>query len=134
MKLALDVHGVIDSNYKAFSELTTALVDAGNEVHLLTGVTISDKLIGELKEHGIKYTHLFSITDFHKSKGTKIEYEDPNNPWMEAYDWDKTKAEYCQEHKIDLCIDDSDVYSYFFKTPYARYFSKDSHRVKKTRL
>ena len=54
------------------------------------------------------------------------------HPFMNDYDWDKTKADYCLKHGIQLHIDDSDAYGYFFKTPYARFYSKNkrTHYVK----
>ena len=129
MKLGLDLHGVIDSAPKMFHELTKTLVLAGHEVHILTGPKIGWHL-----KMGIAYTHLFSITDYCESKGIQVEWDEHNNPHVDPYHWDKAKAEYCQEHGIDLHIDDSDAYGYFFKTPYARFYSKDTNRVKKTKI
>lgn len=134
LKIGFDIHGVIDSNTQFFAELTQTLVKAGHEVHVLTGPKITSKITDQLKEMGIHYTHLFSITDYQESKGVDITWDEHGNPHMHAYDWDKSKAEYCETNGIQLHLDDSDTYGYFFRTPYARFYSKDTHRVKKTKL
>ncbi len=133
IKIGLDIHGVVDSNLIFFKTLTKLLVDNGHEVHIITGARI-EKELPFLKKNSISYTHLFSITDHHIEKGTKIIWDEKNDPHLETYLWDKTKAEYCKKQKIDIHFDDSDIYNYFFKTPYARYYSKDTKRNKKFRL
>lgn len=124
MKIGLDIHGVIDENKKFFSELTQLLVANGHEIHVITGPRLTTRLVEELTEFGIAYTHLMSITDYLISKNTPIEWDDRGNPHVDHYTWDRVKADYCLEHRIDMHIDDSDAYNYFFKTPYARYYSK----------
>lgn len=132
-KVGIDLHGVADAKPEFFKALTKTLVDAGWEVHVITGArkSLEEKTI---QESGISYTHFFSITDYHMELGTPIRWDEKNEPHLDSYLWDKTKAEYCERMGIDLHIDDSDIYQYFFKTPYARFLSKDSHRIKKTRL
>lgn len=129
IRVGLDIHGVITDhpNQDFFRELTKLLVDAGHEVHVLSGP--SKKTIKEeLNRYGITYTHLFSIEDHHLEKGTPFWRDNRGNIFMDEYPWDKTKAEYCAEHKIDLHLDDSDKYNYFFKTPYSRFYSKTKRK------
>lgn len=130
LKVGIDIHGVIDVRPDFFSTLSKLLVDNLHEVHVITGAKI-DHDIKYLKKHKIHFTHLFSITDHHSNKGTPIVWDKNGDPHFDAYTWDKTKAEYCKEQGIDLHFDDSDTYNYFFKTPYARFYSKDTHRGKK---
>lgn len=135
MKFAFDIHGCIDSMPKLFSFLSNLLVDNGCEVHILTGSIWTDKVEEELKNYGIKYTHHFSITDHHLSIGTKMRYDEgTGNPWINTGDenqdnilWDKSKAEYCEKHKIDLCIDDTTRYNDYFTTPFARLWTHSNH-------
>ncbi|MEE9214672.1 MAG: hypothetical protein V3U54_07735 [Thermodesulfobacteriota bacterium] len=86
MKLALDIHGVIDKRPKFYAALCQALVTGGIEVHILTGTHLEHGIYKELKKYGFKegvhYTHLFSIADYHKERGTKM-WGDLQNPWME---------------------------------------------------
>jgi hypothetical protein len=133
IKIGLDLHGVIDARPEFFKELTRLFVENGHEVHIITGAVPTTEL-QKIKELGVSYTHLFSITDHHKQIGTPITWDEKGHPHLDTYLWDKTKAEYCKKHDIDLHIDDSDIYHYFFKTPYSRFYTKDSHRNKKTHL
>lgn len=43
-KLSLDLHGVIDALPEFLSFITHAVVNAGGEVHVLTGGTLSPKM------------------------------------------------------------------------------------------
>ena len=115
MRVGLDVHGVIDKYPKFFSILSDTLIKIGHEVHIITGQEISDKLVKKLKKFNIGYTTIHSITDYNKSKGTQIKYQDPNNPWMDDDTWNSTKAKICKEYNIDFIFDDSDLYGKWFK-------------------
>jgi len=121
MKLGLDIHGIITEIPDPLSVITKLLVDNGHEVHILTGETLSEKLINELEKWGIYYTHLFSIIDYQEKRGIEITYKD-NGPWMDGELWDRTKADYCTKHQIDLMIDDTKRYGKYFTTPFV--FSK----------
>lgn len=133
MKIGLDLHGVIDENTKFFRELTTLLVNNGHEVHILSG-PIQSKILTQIKELDIKFTHIFSITDYCTKNGIEVKFDEQHNPHVDAYTWDKAKGEYCQQHEIDLHFDDSDIYLYFFKTPYARILNRDTKRVRKIQI
>jgi len=128
LKIGLDIHGVADEIPAFFGELTSLLVSTDNEVHIITGPSITPEFVEELKGMGLMWTHIFSIVDHHRSIGTPITYDAANHAWMEPYIWDKTKADYCLKHGIQLHFDDSEAYGYFFKTPYARFFSKNKRK------
>ena len=119
LKIGLDIHGVIDTKPEFFAAFSKTFVDAGHEVHILTGPHITPKLEEYLKGLGIAYTHIFSISDYHQAKGTEIHYDDKGDPHLDTWAWDSAKAEYAVEHQLDLHFDDSDQYKYWFKTPYA---------------
>ena len=114
MKLGLDFHGVIDKEAPTFSVLTKLLVENGHEVHEENTPSLRNKL----EAIGIRYTHLFSISSHHRSIGTKMWRDGKDTPWMDQQTWDVTKAEYCKKNKIDLHIDDSEIYGKWFRTPY----------------
>lgn len=138
MKFGFDLHGVLDAKPQLFSVLTRLLVEAGHEVHILTGPPINDELRGHLDSLGVVWTHLFSIVDELKLQEAKgllrqpMHQDDQGRWWSDAYDWTRVKGEYSAVRKLDLHFDDSDQYHHFFTTPYARFFSRDSHRVQKT--
>jgi len=125
MKIAIDIHGTIDARPRFFSKLTKLLKSFGAEIHITTGVPISSKIIGELAFWQIQYDHLFSITDYHVSKGTPIEWDAKGDPWIEEEIWDRTKGQYCWNRRIDLAIDDSPMYGKYFSTPYMRFEKED---------
>ena len=122
-KLGLDYHGVIDADPE-FVKLANYLMEHGSEVHILTGSRETVELHDQLKALGIKYTRLFSVASHHEALGTHMWYTDPQNPWMDAEVWNRSKADYCREHGINLMVDDSDVYGQYFTTPYIRYRKK----------
>jgi hypothetical protein len=114
-------------------ELATALVACGHEVHIISGPPL-DVIEKELKsllfEKNLQYTHVFSIVDHNIAIGSNVTYDENGHAWTDEYTWDKTKADYCLRENISLHIDDSDQYGYFFKTPYARFFSKNKRKQK----
>ena len=121
MKLGLDIHGVIMANPKFYSKLSYLALQKNYEVHIITGSMLTEKKIQELKKYKMYWTHLFSITDYHKNLGTPMTFTDPNNPWIDNLLWDKTKAEYCEKENIDFHIDDTIRYGEYFKTIFAHY-------------
>lgn len=129
MKIGLDLHGVITDMPEFFKNMMWMLTCSGVEIHIITGGSI-DKAYNELKNLEIYnpnyYTHLFSILDYHIEKGTpQVGYnEEFDNPEFDDEVWDRTKADYCREHNIDLMIDDSMIYEQYFTTPFARLWTK----------
>lgn len=129
LKIALDIHGVCDANPSFFQELTKLFVREGHEVHVLTGRRISDGAVDEIQELGIEYTHFMSIADYHNEVGTKMWEDENGNPWLDDEDWDRTKGDYCDRHNIDFCIDDTERYAKYFKTPFAHIkINKNEHK------
>ena len=127
-KVSLDLHGVIDAMPEFFAFFTKSMISAGAELHIVTGGTTEDdeKL---LKKYNIQYTHIFSITDYHKELGTPTTKKHLKHGFMMVSDeeWDKTKAEYCKKNNIDLHIDDTLIYNNYFTTPFCRLWSHNSH-------
>ncbi len=124
MRIALDVHGCIDKDPKFFRDLAQAVIHADGEIHILTGKHIANGIMEELDAAGfaagIHYTHLFSVSDYHKERGTQM-WGTLENPWMDDVIWSNTKADYCRYYKIDLCIDDTARYIPYFTTGVALY-------------
>jgi hypothetical protein len=134
-KLGLDIHGVITDDMIAMRSLAESIMlsKVPNEVHIISGPPV-DVINKELESLGFvkgqHYSHIFSIVDYHLSIGTPVTWDDNGHAWTDEYTWDKTKADYCLREAINLHIDDSDQYGYFFKTPYARFFSKNKRKQK----
>lgn len=121
MKFGFDIHGVLNKQPAFFSTLTQELVSTGNEVHIITGSMITESIKNELTNYGLKWTHLFSITDHHLQLGNKVEFDDKGGPWIEETLWNKTKAIYCGKNQINFHMDDSLNYGQYFTTPYCLY-------------
>lgn len=117
---AIDLHGVINVQPEFYASLTQSLVKDGWEIHILTGSHIVEKgIVEELKSYGIAYTHLFSIADHHKNiKTENMFYDKVGDPWISDESWDRTKAEYCKQHDISQCVDDTARYAQYFETPF----------------
>lgn len=118
MKFGFDIHGVSDTYPEIFAKMSEALVNAGHEVHILTGPPWNDRIKNELKDIGMVYTHFFSILDSLESKGVPITWDEKGHGHADKTFWNRAKAEYCVEVGIDLHIDDSDEYHEHFTTPY----------------
>ncbi len=114
-KVALDIHGTIDSDPEFFSWLTKRMKGFGFEIHITTGVKVTKELVVKLLRFGIEFDHIFSIIDYHEKIGTKVTY-DERGPWISEEDWDRTKGDYCERNEIDLTIDDSPNYGKHFET------------------
>jgi hypothetical protein len=127
-RIGIDLHGVISDLPEFFSFFTDALINAGAEVHIITGgVSDEDKKL--LKDYNIKYTHFFSIIDYHREMGTPTSGKHPKYGFdmISDEEWDKTKGEYCRINQIDLHIDDTLIYNNYFTTPFCRLWSHNNH-------
>ena len=136
MIIGIDIHGVINAKPDFFREFMATLIQGGAEIHVISGPTIAQcqKELEALRIFPVThYTKIFSIVDYHIAVGTKVIWT-PEGPEMDPYLWNETKAAYCEREKIDLHIDDSDMYGMFFKTPYARFFANDTPRRRNLRL
>ena len=132
MKIAVDIHGVINSNPVFFSQFIDLFVENGHEVHILTGRLINERLDEKLNDFGINYTHIFSMAQHLIKKGEDVHWEDDDNPWFDSEIWNKVKGEYCKENNIDMCIDDTAAYGDHFDTPFLLYKDKNSkNNIKK---
>lgn len=125
LKIGLDIHGVISKNPEFFRIITKLLVDAGHEVHIITGGSLKATEL-ELKIYGVHYTHFFSVYDHLISNGYRTEGEVrfPDGTIQKKFIdgvWDRVKGEYCSKMGIDMHIDDTDNYQKFFKTPFCLY-------------
>lgn len=128
MKIGIDLHGVSDAYPTFFSELSRLFVAAGHECHILTGELITPALHEQIKRCNISYTHLFSISQYHKEKGTPMRFDEKNTPWIDDALWVRTKGDYAREQGLDIVFDDTESYGFHFTTPfiYCRGFNKES--------
>jgi len=117
MKLGLDIHGVLDKNPKFFSMLTHSVMW---DIYIITGGSVKEgTILEELKMMNIRYDKIFSVYDHLKSIGEKTNEElgiASQFPFPDEV-WNKVKAVYCKENKIDMMFDDMPEYLQYFTTP-----------------
>lgn len=130
MKLGLDIHGVLDVRVEFFSKLTKVLINAGWEIHIITG-SGTEQAKREMTELGMSYTHIFSVCDHLVKTGAKTNAElgiASRYPFPDET-WNKVKSIYCIENKIDMHIDDMPEYLEHFSTPFMTHIDKNrNHR------
>ena len=134
-KLGLDYHGVIDAIPGTFAFLSNAIVNAGGEVHILTGSSWTDELTEDLKSKGITWSHSFSIYDYLVDSDEQVigEIQFPDGKKQLKYRdtaWDNVKGIYCRSHNISLHIDDTLIYNDHFATPFARLWTHNNRPKK----
>jgi hypothetical protein len=109
LKVGLDFHGVIDTYPTFFKQLSEALVANGDEVHIVTGQSRHEAEPLITLRYGVKFTHFFSIVDYHYERNTQMRCE--GGHWfMEDNLWDNTKSIYANRVGLDFHFDDK--YSY----------------------
>lgn len=129
LKIGIDLHGVSDAFPSFFSELTRLFVADDAQIHIMTGELITPALHEQLEACGLKYTHLYSIAQEHKDKGTPMTFDDKGTPWIEQDLWVRAKGEYAKLHELDLVIDDTESYGAYFSTPFL--FCRGIHKEKR---
>lgn len=115
-KIGLDVHGVITETPEYLAVRAKSLVDAGHQVHIMTGTRVGPRLVDELAAYGfhksLNYTHIFSITDHLISTGIPVDFRD-DLPFADGLMWDAAKGEYATMVGLDCLWDDSPVYGHY---------------------
>lgn len=116
IKFGLDIHGVCDKHPTLYAALSQALVSAGHEVHILTGIR-EELVADELQDLGISYTHFFSIHQHFLDRGdVPISYDEQNRPVIDTDLWNTAKGQYAKTVGLDIHIDDSPHYRDHFDT------------------
>ena len=131
MKIGLDFHGVIDKSPRLFRLLGRAfdLIES-NEIHIITGCRERDIKMW-LENNDIYYDYIYSITDDLLRRKKPYKKDKKNNPYFDEKLWNTAKAKYCKKHKIDIMLDNSNIYGNYFVTPYFKMeFRSNKRRYK----
>ena len=120
LKIGLDIHGVIDREPQFFIAFAKLIRQFGGEVHIITGTPYSEaeNLLLSYNNSIEWWDHFFSIDDYLFEKKTPFEIDKRGGRYYDEAQWNRAKGVYCAEKKIDLHIDDSEIYGEFFSTPY----------------
>jgi hypothetical protein len=118
LKIGIDIHGTANLFPKFFIELAKLFIQAGHEIHIVTG-SRQLEIEEDIKKLGLPYTHFFSMTDYHESIGTEMVYGTKKNPWMDEKLWRKTKGDYAKKVGLDMMFENQPEYAEHFSTPIA---------------
>ncbi|WNO10864.1 hypothetical protein [Teredinibacter sp. KSP-S5-2] len=113
LKVGIDIHGVIDTFPEKFKLLSSALVQAGAEVHIVTGSKRCERIDNMLANAGIQFTHYFSIVDHLEQTSVDVQWR-KGLPYADENAWNIAKSQYCEAQDIDLMFDDSEIYKSTF--------------------
>ena len=130
MKISLDLHGVVNDLPDVFKFITESVIKNGGEIHILTGST-TEKAKEELAELGyeenVNFTHVVGLPNLLENSGHISIGIHPifGNKEYSKEDWNKAKGIYCKRKGINLHLDDTIEYEQYFKTPFARLWTKN---------
>lgn len=123
VRIGIDYHGVITANPDFFRAFCALAIADGAEIYILSGGFTKD-IKAFLDAHNIAYSHIWSMADYFDNKKQLTRLNDGTFQ-VDDKAWNKAKAEYCLENKIDFHIDDSAVYGKYFATPFCLYDAKN---------
>lgn len=112
MRVAFDVHGVLDS-LDYFRKLLRGHYLAGDEVFIISGQKFDENVAAGLAKHNLTYHKYISIVEWLERGGHPVEWND-GLPYATAEVWDKIKAEICLHYDVEILFDDSPVYGLHF--------------------
>ena len=122
MKIGIDYHGVINNNPEFFKKFAVFAINKKHKIVVLSGSS-ADEVETYLKTNKIPFSEIYSLFDDFKSRGLAQLYED-GSFFVNNEIWNRAKAKYCFENKIDVHIDDSMLYGAYFQTPFCLYANK----------
>ena len=112
MRVAFDVHGVLDS-LDYFRKLLRVHYLAGDEVFIVSGQKMDENVAAGLARHNLVYHHYISIVDWLGKTGQPVEWRD-GMPFAPERVWDRAKADICAHYDMEILFDDSPVYGLHF--------------------
>ncbi len=113
LKIGLDYHGVIDSDYEYFAEFAAFARSRGHRIYVISGAP-KVALCNELSQHNFTADFLFSVLDYCMALGLIV--QDAFDIKIDDYAWNRAKAEFCFYNHINLHIDDNQQYCNYFST------------------
>jgi len=119
MKVAVDVHGVMDASPEEFQPLLEQAISTGlYKIYVISGppkLQVKKELDALGYEEGKHYHFLFTIVDHLLEYNVKMWKGDKGTWWASDVDWWSAKAAICKEHDIDFLIDNTELYNNYFK-------------------
>jgi hypothetical protein len=119
MKIAIDLHGVLEKYPAQFRSIFGVLKSLGAKIGVLSGPP-REQIEYELRKLGFfpitdYFNFIESIVDFlQKDLDVKMWQDEKGNWWCDDGDWWSSKGRICLEKSIDVLIDDRTEYFEFF--------------------
>jgi len=121
-KISVDFHGVINFDPVLFGAMMRLWHDKGIKIYVVSGGP-HEYIAAYLQKHNIPYDNLWCIFDYFNSR-EKITVAADGSFHIDDELWNAAKGKFCAAEKIDLHIDDSNVYGKYFSTPYVQFDGK----------
>lgn len=118
MKIAFDLHGVLEKYPKQFKTIFGALKGLGMTVCVMSGPP-RQQIFDELRKIGFFPTwdyidHVYSIVDFLKEQSVEMWQDKDGNWWCDDVNWWSSKGNMCEKYKVNVLIDDRTEYFEYF--------------------
>ena len=116
MKIAFDVHGVLDS-LKEYRILMRELFNAKHTIYIISGQPLDKEMKEFLEEYHLHtcYHFYLSVEDYLMDRDVPYTQDGKGGKHFADEYWNHVKAEICTIHKVDMIFDDSPVYAEYFK-------------------
>jgi len=122
MKVAFDLHGVIDTYPDIICPMITLLYKMGNKICVVSGP--GEFLIREQLQkidffnkcpEVSRFIPIYSVVEFLINSGVHTWKDKNGDVWADDQNWWDSKAKICQKEKVDYIIDDSEKYKSAFE-------------------
>lgn len=116
MRIAFDVHGVLDS-LPEYRILMHSLFHDGHMIYIVSGQPLDAEMREFLRTNGLDkcYHRYRSIETYLLERDTPYTHDGKGGKHFEGKYWNHIKAEICKEEDIDMIFDNSVTYAESFK-------------------
>jgi hypothetical protein len=115
MRVAFDLHGVLETNTDFFKKILNYLNDIEVHITVLSGPP-TEQIISELESLGYTpwykyFSQILSVVDYLRFESDANMWQDERgNWWTDEPTWWASKGKICEKYKIDVIIDDKIQY------------------------
>jgi len=114
MRIAFDIHGVLDTYPDELKAMIKMLKRTGQDAVIVSGPK-GEEIWQEMVKLGVSRVPYYSVVDFLEDQGVEFTYDLKDTPWCDEETWWDSKARICQHYNIDYLIDDSYKYAPAFE-------------------
>ena len=116
MKIAFDVHGVLDT-LPEYRQLLRTMLRDGHTIYIISGQPLDEEMEAFLDKYDLynKHHEYRSVETYLLEQGVHdYEVTEKGKFWVDEI-WDPVKAQICDEEGIDMIFDNSLSYAQTFK-------------------